>query len=287
MEHNYNQITKNIVTFGESSELVDAIIVIGSRARQQNTADQYSDLDIMMVVSDVRSFLEKDDWLNQIARFYISFVETTIAGQKEKRVLFEDAQDVDFIFLSKDSMKTILESEDGKGILARGNRILVDKIGISEQLKQISASMRSYSPPGEQEFLNLVNDFWFHAVWAAKRIARGEQWVAKTCLDSYLKGLLLSMMEFHAHATKGFDYDTWHNGRFLEEWADCSIVKKIPATFAAYNKKTMVYALQETMELFGSLAEEATRSLTYSYPSSAEEYARKCVSEILKESPSE
>jgi hypothetical protein len=32
--------------------------------------------------------------------------------------------------------------------------------------------------PAQSEFLDLVNDLWYHAVWTAKELRRGEMWTA-------------------------------------------------------------------------------------------------------------
>jgi hypothetical protein len=35
-----------------------------------------------------------------------------------------------------------------------------------------------------------------------------------------MKELLLRMLEWHARATHGWDYETWYTGRFVDRWAD-------------------------------------------------------------------
>jgi len=42
-------------------------------------------------------------------------------------------------------------------------------------------------PPAQDEFLDLINDFWYHTVWTAKKLRRGELWTAQGCSDSYMK----------------------------------------------------------------------------------------------------
>lgn len=51
----------------------------------------------------------------------------------------------------------------------------------------------------ESEFLNLTNDFYFHNIWAAKKLLRGELWSAKMCVDAYLKNYLLKMIELYCY----------------------------------------------------------------------------------------
>jgi len=71
------------------------------------------------------------------------------------------------------------------------------------QLVLPTSEAQPASPPAPAEFLNAVNDFWYHAVWTAKKLRRGELWIAMSCLDSYMKRRLLQMIEWHARATHG------------------------------------------------------------------------------------
>ncbi|MBN2390678.1 MAG: aminoglycoside 6-adenylyltransferase, partial [Anaerolineae bacterium] len=155
----------------------------------------------------------------------------------------------------------------------RGVRFLVDKEGFAERLAQIPVELPPYQPPAESEFLNLVNDFWYHTVWTAKKLRRGELWIGKSCCDDYLKHLLRQMLTWHTHARRGASTDTWMRGRFLEEWADPRAVAALPAIFAHYDAADVWRALLATMELFRWLALEAADALGYTYPSFGEDRA--------------
>jgi len=37
-------------------------------------------------------------------------------------------------------------------------------------------------------------------------------------MDSYMKWKLLAIVEYHAKAIHGMGHNTWHSGRFIEEW---------------------------------------------------------------------
>ena len=89
--------------------------------------------------------------------------------------------------------------------------------------------------PEEGEFLNHVNDFWYHAVWTAKKLRRGELYTAKGCLDSHMKRRIREMAECHAWAVHGPNYDTWHEGRFLEKWANPRVVEGLRTAYASYD----------------------------------------------------
>lgn len=48
--------------------------------RNDHPADEFSDLDIVMIVDNPDIFLQSNQWLEQIGRFHISFIENTIGG---------------------------------------------------------------------------------------------------------------------------------------------------------------------------------------------------------------
>jgi len=106
-------------------------------------------------------------------------------------------------------------------------------------------------------------------VWASKKILRGELWCAKMCIDAYLKNIMLSVIELQSEP----DTDVWHNGRFLERWADCEITESLKICFAHYEQEDIISALLASARLFSKTARAAADKHGYVYPESAESYA--------------
>jgi aminoglycoside 6-adenylyltransferase len=69
------------------------------------------------------------------------------------------------------------------------------------------------------------------------------------------------MTEWHARATNCWDYDTWHGGRFLEQWADPRIVARLRDTFAHYDEDDVWRTLLAMMNLFRWVAGETAVQL--------------------------
>lgn len=280
----YDQLIERIVRWGEREKSLHAALIIGSQAREDHPADENSDLDLILVVDEPETFIGSDDWLDEIGPFHISFVENTIAHERERRVLFTGALDVDFVLLPKDSIQK-LEGGEALGILCRGCRVLIDKIGLAPKLPKPKREAPSCRFLARRQFDNLVNDFWYHAILTVKKLRRGELWAAKFCMDSYMKWKLLSLVEIYAHALHGPDYDTWHEGRFLEEWAEDWILDRLSQCFAHYDKGDMQAALLSTMELFGSVAAKSAELLGYPYAQQIQEYSTAWVKENLLQRP--
>ena len=280
MNDKFKSIINNFTRWGTTSDKVKAALVVGSQARNDCAADEHSDLDITLFVDDPGYFITSDDWLTEIGTYHVSFIETTMDGAKEKRILFDGNLDVDVVILPYSITETI-SSTEAASILIRGYSMLVDKIGLSKKLKLLRTMTSTYELPSEYDFTNIVNDFWYHTVWTAKKLKRGELWTAKLCIDSYMKWKLLTIIECHARVWNGVEYDTWYSGRFLEQWAEPWVIKELQSCFALYNKESIRNALSSTMSLFRTLAKGIAEKLMYRYPNSVDEYTTTCVTEIL------
>ncbi|MGC9395006.1 MAG: aminoglycoside 6-adenylyltransferase [Anaerolineae bacterium] len=273
----YEQLIGRFIQWAQTEDNIRAALVIGSRARTDHPADEWSDLDIIILADNPEPYWATADWLHNVGVPWLTFVEPLHDGRGfERRVLFEGGLDVDFVPSPVTFFRQMLDTEllpDVAELLHRGARFLVDKEGFAERIKQIPVLPSHYHPPAESEFLNLVHDFWYHTVWTAKKLRRGELWTAKSCCDSYLKQLLRRMLEWHTRARRGASVDTWMSGRFLEEWADARAVAALPAIFAHYDEADVWRALLATMELFHWLALETAEALGYTSPAFGEDRA--------------
>jgi aminoglycoside 6-adenylyltransferase len=161
----------------------------------------------------------------------------------------------------------------------------VDKDGFAPRFADVTQQVENQptSPlPTEQKFLSLWNDFFYHAIWSAKKLRRGELWTAKSCIDNYMKWQLLEAIAWHAKVKHGAGYDTWHNGRFLEKWADPRAVAGLRIAFGHYDDADVRRALLATLDLFRWLAREIAEGQGFSYPSEADqritEWIKQCLS---------
>jgi aminoglycoside 6-adenylyltransferase len=279
------QLIGNFTAWAKNEENVRAAIVIGSRARTDHPADEWSDLDLLVIAEDPRPLLEPGDWLREVGTPWIAFIEPTPGdGGYEHRVLFEGGLDVDFAPMPAAEIRRLRGMplppmiED---IIRRGTRIILDKDGLGRMIAGAEIGPASVPPPDAGEFLNLVNDFWYHTVWTAKHLRRGELWWAHSCCDAYLKERLRRMMEWQAHAARGGAVDTWMRGRFLEEWVGPKAAQALPAVFARHDPEDVWRALRATMDLFTELAVETAGGLGYPYPSFGEKKARTLVEEMF------
>ena len=94
--------------------------------------------------------------------------------------------------------------------------------------------------------------FWFVALNLAKQILRNDLWIAKVRVSN-MKELLLHMKEWHEKAVYGTEYDTWHAGRFLCEWASEETQVELRNLFGHFDRIDSWKALIGTITLLKRL----------------------------------
>jgi len=165
-------------------------------------------------------------------------------------------------------------------VLRRGFRILVDKDGLAEQLTDAACWPDSPETlPTELSWIETSHDFFYHVVLAAKKAKRGELWVAKSTCDGYLKNLILRLIEWHAKSKS--DRDTWHKGRFLEQWATPEVLQDLPSTFAGYTRADVQRALLANLRFYERFGREVACALQYRFPDEAYYFATGQVRQLI------
>lgn len=276
MNDRYADIKSRILELARTDDHIRAVVMIGSSTRNDIKADDYSDLDLIIASEDTESWLY-GGIPERLGDLRISFVEPTLGGGTERRVLYGNALDVDMIIFTPEQFEAAARDGAAGWVCNRGYSVLYDSMDITGLLAEYVSS--EIQPPDmtESEYLNLVNDFCFHTVWASKKLLRGELWSAKMCIDAYLKNYLLRMIEMYSAHKYG--NDVWHSGRFLDAWAENGIKRSLPACFAHYDRNDMISALLETKKLFTALAEQVAVIKGFKFPETAVRYS----DELLQE----
>lgn len=279
---NYSKIIKNFLSFAKDEESIRAAIIVGSQARQEKTADQWSDLDLVIFSTDHTSLLKHYKWIYHISKPMITFLEkTAVGGGMERRVLFEGGLDVDFAIFPTSTLDDMLNQKEVSDVFSRGVKVLIDK---DHRLKSI-IPQKNKTPviPSKEKIMNDMHDFWYHSVLTAKKLRRGEILLSKSICDSYMKNLLVSLIKTEIKLRKGPDYDTWHGFRFFEQWADPDIIESFKKLYAPYDEKEIWHALIKTMNVYEKMAKKVCHSMGIEYPLVANRYAVQLVEKMLNE----
>jgi molybdopterin-guanine dinucleotide biosynthesis protein A len=237
-----------VADWARSREDVRAALLVGSQARSDAPADRWSDLDIGLFVDDPSELAGDETWVEEFGAPVLTFIEPTPFGRVERRVLYEGGEDVDFPLIEASAWRELASSPEVRLVLARGYRVLHDELGLEAELGRVTPPEEPW-PLDAAALEQLTSAFWYHALWTAKKLRRGEVYTAIGCLDGYLKARLVTLLAWHARAIDPAA-DTWHEGRFLERWADSGALAALERAYAHYDLRDVARALWETIDLF-------------------------------------
>jgi aminoglycoside 6-adenylyltransferase len=293
-----DELLDRVCAWGRAREDVRGIILFGSQARTSRPADRWSDVDLLISCHNPRGLLESRDWLEALGEARVTFLETNpVDGEKERRVLFADGLDVDFNMVSSRRLRLLnfalgrwgflvpassrRQALDGvlalTTIMCAGFRILLDKDGV---LARVAGLVSGMTPPlpSERPLDEIASDFWYHAVWTAKKLRRGELWMAKRCCDSYLKDRFLEVYSLARSRSEGLA-----TVRFIDEALDTETAKQLRESYSAYDRAGVARALTATLDLFAHAARQASERLGVSLDADEERFARTEVARVLSE----
>ncbi len=261
----YENMESNFVSWAQTVEDIRAAFIVGSRARKDHPADEWSDMDIIFFTSRQNYYLTNSEWLNNFGDVCTSFVAQTDGGDPECLTLFEGGWQVDFVIHTVDNLNQIVKNKIIPNNFYRGVKVLIDKDHIAHNIIPQNNKAPQGMPLSEERFLQTINMFWFVALYSAKQILRNELWVVKV-RDGNLKELLLQMIEWHEKTVNGMEYDTWHAGRFLCEWASKETQEELQNSFGHFDRNDSWKALKATITLFKRLSREISDKKKFSYP---------------------
>ena len=262
-----HDIERRFTAWALTEDQIRAAIVVGSQARVDHPADPWSDLDIILFVNNVEAYLSRADWFKSFAPVWVHIENRTVSNEPEHLVLYEGGLQVDFVLDEAKKLlgiQQMLSSGQLPDTIQRGVRVLFDKDHLIPPLPKPRIPP-AQPPPTQAAFLQTWERFWFTAVYAAKQLRRGDLTFYKD-VEHALKQSLLPFLEWHTRCSRGWDTDTWHNGRFLSEWLDPELTSRLASTYTRLDTSACWQGLQALLDLAQQVIPDTAASLQYTLP---------------------
>lgn len=260
-----DEIFEKVIAWAEAEDAVRAAIIEGSRARQEDRVDRFSDYDLNLYVTDVAKFTRRDAWIEQISPVWAMEKESEPDGTSCRLVLFAGGYDIDFKLLPVTMLHAFVEQQTLPDEYHRGYKIVLDKDGLAARLPPPNGKALAKQKPTEEQFIYAVNVFWFELFHLVKNLHRQELWHVKI-RDACIKNRLLQMIEWHAQAVHHWDYDTWMVGKYMQSWVASENWQAFFGIFARFDVEDSGRAVRALMPLYRRLASETAQQLNVAYP---------------------
>lgn len=267
-----------IAEWAASAAGVRAALLIGSRASPEGARDGYSDHDVVLFLVPGHRLAERDEWLETFGRPLIIFRDTMEHRSETvptRLVQYRGGHRIDFTLSRVDLLRRIADQGVLPDWLAAGYRVLVDHEGLVARLPPPSTMAYVPRPPSGGEYREVVEEFWWEALYVAKHVGRGELLPARYSLESVLRyRCLVPMLEWYVQIDRRWEQSVGVRGSGLRWLLEPADREKLDATYAGATLRGHDAALDAMIELFSHAARCVARDLGYVYPAGVDRETR-------------
>ena len=243
-------LLSRVLEWARRREDVRAVLRTGSRARADGPGDRYSDQDIELFLRNPAR-LEDGSWLREIGDVWVAVEDVGPCGNPAFLAFFDGPAKVDFQVLDVGALARPASS-CLSAIHSRGVEVLLDKDGLTGDLRAADSTRSSACPPSQVDLMRVCSEFWFEVMHIPGCVARSELWSAKL-RDAAMKACLLRLIEWDAIAVRGPETDTWYNGTRMALWATSETYARLQDVFGRWDTKETLEAARACARLVQDL----------------------------------
>jgi aminoglycoside 6-adenylyltransferase len=266
-------VLQALVQWSEERDAVRAMLLTSTRAVPGGQVDALSDYDVILIVREVGPLVTDRGWIETFGEVLVAYWDP-IAPDPDTGipcsgniVQYVDGHKIDFTLWPGAQLERIAGLTELPAELDAGYRVLLDKDGLTAGLAAPTYTGYQLSPPDEETYLTLVNDFFIGVPYVAKCLLRDEILPAKWCLDYDMRYVyLLPMLEWWAACANGWRISPGVNGKGLRQYLSADIWADLKTTYAGADVEANGEALFRMISLFGRVGREVGAALRYSYP---------------------
>jgi aminoglycoside 6-adenylyltransferase len=262
----------HIVQWCDGRDLVRAVILTSTRAAVANArVDKFSDLDVILVMSDIRPLCEDRQWLSDFGDVLAAWRDRDALQLDPPRTCwvtqYADGLKIDFTLWPAELLRHVSECPRLPDQLDVGYRVLVDKDQLTTKLKPASHRAHIPAPPSPSEFIDVVEEFFLESTYVAKHLWRDDLMPAKFSLDHVMKhGALRTVFEWLIEIEHDWSFQPGAAGKGLKEFLPEHLYRALEKTYVGAAPDENWRALFHTIGLFRKVADHVGERLGYEYP---------------------
>jgi aminoglycoside 6-adenylyltransferase len=268
-----DKVLQKLQNWAQSEHNVRAMILTSSRVDPNAQIDNLSDYDIELYVKDIEPFMN-DDWLSILGdvmvRWPLQPMSTFDKNWITRLIQFTNKVRIDFQITAQKQKKPICYDSGYQG--------LIDKDGIENLIKRPTYKEHLIKKPTEEEFVTLVNDFFWDATYVPKNLWRKDLFYAKYMFDRVLRFEYFErIIEWYIAAQHDWAISTNKHGRYFQKYLSEKEWQETTQTFADSDFENNWNAFFTMLSVFSRYAKAIAQKLDYPYPENvAREVTKYC-----------
>lgn len=279
-----DQVSKQLIHWAGSQQLIRAVVLTSSRAIPHASLDLFSDYDVILAVQSVERYYADRTWLETFGPVLAVYRDPMIPVNGVERsayvVQYEDGLKIDFNLWPVALLHEVAANPNLPAEFDAGYEVLLDKDGLTTELKAPTYKAYIPTPPSETSYLELLEGFFLDTTYVAKYLWRDDLMAAKHILDYSLKQAhLRPMLEWHSEIDHQWSLKPGPDGRRLKQHVRPDFWAELESTYVGPELEENWEALFRTITLMRRVAREVGKSLGFTY---SEDLNQRVVRYLLK-----
>ncbi|SEG65754.1 aminoglycoside 6-adenylyltransferase [Sphingobacterium lactis] len=263
---------------------IRAALLTSSLVNPLAPVDDFSDLDIELVFSDVDKYMRDSSWLDafgDVLNYYEEDASAFADKHAMKMVQYWDTVKVDFKLYSTAQFRAEVTAEKLPEDWDIGYIVLADKDNLTEGIQPPSHQVSIIKKPTEESFNEVVEDFWWDVTYLPKCLIRGDLFYFKFMLEKIIRvEYVIPMVEWYVGSRNGWKVTTNKYGRLFKNFLDDGEWNALQDTFAASSLAQNWDATLELLHTFHSIAKTTAARMNYLYPTEKAENIMRYIKEL-------
>lgn len=264
---NSDEMTKLFLEFAREDDRIRLVTLEGSRTNGNISRDKWQDHDISYFVTDMTSFQQNDEWLDQFGpRLMMQKPEAMelfppeLGNWFSYLILFADGNKLDLTLIPLEETEQYFADQDGLV------QVLLDKDGRVDE--PVVPSDRAYwvRKPTAREFDDCCNEYWFVSTYIEKGLLRDELLFAIDHLNLIARPNLLRMMSWQIGAEHGYHFSVGKNYKLIDRYLPEEDWAALLSTYRLDNSAAIQEARLMCHDLFRLYSRRVANSLGYTMP---------------------
>lgn len=258
-----------IKAWTRSNEDIRAALLTSSLVNPLAPVDDFSDLDIELVLLDPTPYLESKDWIDLFGdplNVYEEGIEAFDGKHAMKMVQYWDGVKVDFKIYSVEQFKAEVLANELPEDWDIGYEILIDKKGLCKGLQHPTYEVSIIKEPTEEEFQKIVADFFWDVTYLPKCLVRGDLFYLKFMVEKIIRvEYFIPMIEWCIGSRNQWDVTTNKYGRLFKKYLNTAEWEELGATFAGADMEENWIACGKLIDIFDRMAQAVSKVQGYFY----------------------
>jgi len=236
-----------LMAYFETNEDVLGLLLFGSCSKPDFPRDDWSDLDILVVVKDdkIDEFFPAVEWITTFGRLY-TYSQSSDVFKFVTRLCFENFNRIDFVITTEEKLANVNQWPSVP--FFAGTKALLSRSKVVEEIASQGSFPYILSLRTEDQFLELVRNFRFKSMQAVYKVVRNDLLIALHLTQDLIRDCCVLGMMLRDRATGTAIHK--HGGSGNE------LVAQLDTGRNPFTSMGILDSIRESNELFEKLAGE-------------------------------